>query len=78
GLHSMSHDVKSVYTGDPSTLLAEMEHTQCIVQQVTKLNTHLVRFPYGSITYLKKNYRDALVSAQYKKWDWTIDTYDWK
>ncbi|PEE55717.1 peptidoglycan-N-acetylglucosamine deacetylase [Bacillus cereus] len=78
GLHSMSHDVKRLYTGDPSTLIAEMEQTQSIVQQVTKLNTHLVRVPYGSMPYLKKNYRDALVSAQYKMWDWTIDTYDWK
>ncbi|PEK51403.1 polysaccharide deacetylase family protein [Bacillus toyonensis] len=78
GLHSMSHDVKRLYTGDPSTLITEMEQTQNIVQQVTKLNTHLVRVPYGSMPYLKKNYRDALVSARYKMWDWTIDTYDWK
>lgn len=78
GLHSMSHDVKRLYTGDPSALITEMEQTQNIVQQVTKLNTHLVRVPYGSMPYLKKNYRDALVSAQYKMWDWTIDTYDWK
>lgn len=78
GLHSMSHDVKRLYTGDPSTLIEEMEQTQNIVQQITQLNTHLVRVPYGSMPYLKKNYRDALVSAQYKMWDWTIDTYDWK
>ncbi|MED0961740.1 polysaccharide deacetylase family protein [Bacillus paramycoides] len=78
GLHSMSHDVKRLYTGDPSVLIAEMEQAQNIVQQVTSLNTHLVRVPYGSMPYLKKNYRDALVSAQYKMWDWTIDTYDWK
>lgn len=78
GLHSMSHDVKRLYTGDPSVLIAEMEQAQNIVQQVTNLNTHLVRVPYGSMPYLKKNYRDALVSAQYKMWDWTIDTYDWK
>lgn len=78
GLHSMSHDVKRLYTGDPSTLITEMEQAQNIVQQITKLNTHLVRVPYGSMPYLKKNYRDALVSAEYKMWDWTIDTYDWK
>lgn len=54
GLHSMSHDVKRLYTGDPSTLIAEMEQTQSIVQQVTKLNTHLVRVPYGSMPYLKR------------------------
>lgn len=78
GLHSMSHDVKRLYTGDPSALISEMEQAQTIVQQVTNLDTHLVRVPYGSMPYLKKNYRDALVSAQYKMWDWTIDTYDWK
>lgn len=78
GLHSMSHDVKRLYTGDPSTLIAEMEQTRSIVNGITNLNTHLVRVPYGSMPYLKKNYRDALVSAQYKMWDWTIDTYDWK
>ena len=40
GLHSMSHDVKRLYTGDPSTLITEMEQTQNIVQQITKLHTH--------------------------------------
>ena len=54
GLHSMSHDVKRLYTGDPSALITEMEQTQNIVQQVTKLNTHLVRVPYGSMPYLKR------------------------
>lgn len=54
GLHSMSHDVKRLYTGDPSTLITEMEQTQNIVQQITKLNTHLVRVPYGSMPYLKR------------------------
>ena len=54
GLHSMSHDVKRLYTGDPSALITEMEQTQSIVQQVTKLNSHLVRVPYGSMPYLKK------------------------
>ncbi|MEY8349397.1 polysaccharide deacetylase family protein [Bacillus cereus] len=78
GLHSISHDVKRLYTGDPSTLITEMEQTRSIVNRITNLNTHLVRVPYGSMPYLKKNYRDALVSAQYKMWDWTIDTYDWK
>lgn len=78
GLHSMSHDVKRLYTGDPSALIAEMEQTRSIINRITNLNTHLVRVPYGSMPYLKKNYRDALVSSQYKMWDWTIDTYDWK
>ncbi|MDZ5608132.1 polysaccharide deacetylase family protein [Bacillus pseudomycoides] len=78
GLHSMSHDVKRLYTGDPSALITEMEQTRSIVLRTTNLNTHLVRVPYGSMPYLKKNYRDALVSARYKMWDWTIDTYDWK
>ncbi|KEK25396.1 polysaccharide deacetylase family protein [Bacillus gaemokensis] len=78
GLHSMSHDVKRLYTGDPSVLISEMEQTRSIVRQATNLDTHLVRVPYGSMPYLKKNYRDALVSAHYKMWDWTIDTYDWK
>ncbi len=78
GLHSMSHDAKRLYTGDPSILISEMMQAQKIVQQVTKLNSRLVRVPYGSMPYLKKNYRDALVSAHYKLWDWTIDTYDWK
>lgn len=54
GLHSMSHDVKRLYTGDPSALITEMEQTQSIVQQVTKLNSHLVRVPYGSMPYLKR------------------------
>lgn len=55
-----------------------MEQTRSIVRRTANLDTHLVRVPYGSMPYLKKNYRDALVSAQYKMWDWTIDTYDWK
>ena len=78
GLHSMSHDVKRLYTGDPSVLITEMEQARSIVRHIANFDTHLVRVPYGSMPYLKKNYRDALVSAQYKMWDWTIDTYDWK
>ncbi|ENQ3078365.1 polysaccharide deacetylase [Bacillus cereus] len=78
GLHSMSHNAKSLYNGDPSILVSEMEQAREIVRTITGIDTHLVRVPYGSMPYLKKNYRDALVASHYKMWDWTIDTYDWK
>lgn len=78
GLHSMSHDVKRLYNGDPFALVSEMERTRTIVRATTGLDSQLVRVPYGSRPYLKENYRDALVKEQYKVWDWTIDTYDWK
>lgn len=78
GLHSMSHNAKYLYNGDPSILVSEMEQARAIVQTITGLDTHLVRVPYGSMPHLKKNYRDALVVAHYKMWDWTVDTYDWK
>lgn len=78
GLHSMSHDTKRLYNGDPFALVTEMEQTRTIVHATTGLDSQLVRVPYGSRPYLKENYRNALVQEQYKLWDWTIDTYDWK
>ncbi|KEK21363.1 peptidoglycan N-acetylglucosamine deacetylase [Bacillus manliponensis] len=78
GLHSMSHDVKRLYNGDPFALVAEMEQTRTIVRATTGLDSQLVRVPYGSMPYLKEDYRNALVKEHYKMWDWTIDTYDWK
>ncbi|MFD3446557.1 polysaccharide deacetylase family protein [Microbacteriaceae bacterium 4G12] len=78
GLHSMSHDAKRLYTGNPSPLVYEMEQARKLVLATSGLNTQLIRVPYGSMPYLKQNYRDALVNAKFKMWDWTIDTYDWK
>jgi peptidoglycan/xylan/chitin deacetylase (PgdA/CDA1 family) len=78
GLHSMSHNAKRLYSGDPSLLITEMDHARKIVLSVTGLDTHLVRVPYGSKPYLIDTYRNALVRSHFKLWDWTIDTYDWK
>ncbi len=78
GLHSMSHNAKRLYSGDPSLLITEMDRTRQLVLTTTGLDTHLVRVPYGSKPYLIDTYRDALVGSRFKLWDWTIDTYDWK
>ncbi|WP_379970505.1 polysaccharide deacetylase family protein [Ectobacillus sp. sgz5001026] len=78
GLHSMTHDIKRLYNGTPTTLVHEMEEAHGIVLAATGLSTQLVRVPYGSKPYLTQTYRDSLVNAHFKLWDWTIDTYDWK
>ncbi|WP_188390137.1 polysaccharide deacetylase family protein [Priestia taiwanensis] len=78
GLHSMTHDAKILYNGNANNLLHEMREVQNLVARTAHVDTNLIRVPYGSMPYLKQHYRDDIVLSNYKLWDWTIDTYDWR
>ncbi|MFD3447954.1 polysaccharide deacetylase family protein [Microbacteriaceae bacterium 4G12] len=76
GLHSMSHDYKKLYKD--GQIANEMKQAQDIVREATGVTAHLTRCPYGSMPGLVTSLRDQLVAAQFKEWDWTIDSLDWK
>jgi peptidoglycan/xylan/chitin deacetylase (PgdA/CDA1 family) len=78
GLHSMSHNAKKLYNGNANNLLAEMHDVQNLITNTVGIDTNLIRVPYGSKPYLTQHYRDDIVHSNYKLWDWTIDTYDWR
>lgn len=77
GLHSVTHDKKKIYA-NPQNVAAEMQKTRDTLLKVTGVNSNLTRVPYGSKPYMKQSYRDDLAKHQYKMWDWTIDTEDWR
>jgi peptidoglycan/xylan/chitin deacetylase (PgdA/CDA1 family) len=78
GLHSMSHNAKTLYNGNANNLLTEMRDVQHLIASTVGIETNLMRVPYGSMPYLKQHYRDDIARSNYKLWDWTIDTYDWR
>ncbi|PLS17844.1 hypothetical protein CVD28_09085 [Bacillus sp. M6-12] len=77
GLHSVSHDKNKLYS-NPANVVAEMEQTRKTLYSLTKLNSHLVRVPYGSKPFMTGSFRNGLVTSDFKMWDWDIDTMDWK
>ncbi|MGG0644595.1 polysaccharide deacetylase family protein [Sporosarcina gallistercoris] len=77
GAHSMTHNYKKLYTDQQ--FVPEMIQTLELVQEITGLNHHLVRPPYGSAPGLKSELmRKQLADAHIKVWDWTIDSHDWE
>ncbi|MBD7908061.1 polysaccharide deacetylase family protein [Sporosarcina gallistercoris] len=77
GAHSMTHNFKKLYTDQQ--FVPEMIETLNLVHEITGLNPHLVRPPYGSAPGLKSDLmRKKLADAHIKVWDWTIDSNDWE
>ncbi|TDQ41007.1 polysaccharide deacetylase family protein [Aureibacillus halotolerans] len=76
GLHSMTHDKDTLYASPKSTV-EEMQATQKVVYGLTGTKPVICRVPYGSKPYMKQPYRDAMVKAGFKMWDWNIDSRDW-
>ncbi|KXG75470.1 polysaccharide deacetylase family protein [Thermotalea metallivorans] len=75
GLHGVTHDVKKIYKS-PSILVSEMDACNRSLQTVTGMRTNLIRVPYGSKPYMTQKYREAVVNAGYKMWDWNVDSQD--
>lgn len=79
GLHSMTHDKKKLYdTKEPTNFINEMNELQDLVEKETGVESHLLRAPYGTAPYVKENYQQAIEKNDFKVWDWTIDSFDWK
>ncbi|QOR66403.1 polysaccharide deacetylase family protein [Cytobacillus suaedae] len=77
GAHSVTHDKKLFYHS-PSSALNEMMITRNTIEQITGINTNLMRVPYGSNPYMKKSYREAVNNEGFIMWDWNVDSLDWK
>lgn len=75
GLHGVSHNIKVIYSS-PKNLVSEMITCNDTLEKITGIRTNIVRVPYGSSPYMKKNFRNAITKAGYKVWDWNIDSKD--
>ena len=76
-LHGMTHEVQQVY-GHADAPTEEMTEGQEIVEQITGIQTNMVRTPYGSVPYLTDPMRYLLYQQNFKVWDWNVDSLDWK
>ncbi|MDR1774538.1 MAG: polysaccharide deacetylase [Clostridioides sp.] len=77
GLHSMTHEVKSLYKTEKSTL-EEFDTCNDILKEICGYKTRLIRIPYGSKPYMSESIYNSLVQNNYAIWDWNVDTEDWK
>lgn len=79
GLHSMTHDKKILYdSGSSAKFIKEFNKEQSMVEEITGTAPWLIRAPYGSKPQINKEFRNDIVKAGYKMWDWTVDSKDWK
>ena len=76
GAHSMTHDYNLLYQN--RQYVPEMLKVQKMIQDITGVESHLVRSPYGSYPGLVKDIRDAAVRKKLKTWDWSVDSMDWR
>jgi peptidoglycan/xylan/chitin deacetylase (PgdA/CDA1 family) len=75
GLHGVTHDYKLIYR-TPQTVVNEMDSANRSLKKATGFTTDVIRVPYGSVPYMKQDYRDATVKAGYHLWDWNVDSTD--
>nr|WP_066399333.1 polysaccharide deacetylase family protein [Cytobacillus eiseniae] len=76
-LHGVTHEVSKIYQSE-QTVVDEMRQGQETLLDLTGTFTSLIRTPYGSAPYMKPSYKEAVQSAGFQLWDWTIDSQDWK
>lgn len=74
-LHGVTHNASRIYAS-AWAVVNEMEACNAALTRVTGLRTNMVRVPYGSKPWMTQSYRDALVNAGYRMWDWTVDSFD--
>lgn len=77
GLHGMTH-VKNKFYASPESALAEMKQDNDALYKAAGVKSSLIRTPYGSKPYFKQAYRDKVLSAGFRLWDWNVDSEDWK
>lgn len=79
GLHSMSHNAKKLYkSGSSANFINEFKKEQGLVEDIIGTKPILIRPPYGSAPNINKKFRDDIVNAGFKMWDWTLDSNDWR
>ena len=75
GLHGVSHDAKIIFKS-AEVLVSEMHECNHSLQEVAGFRTDLVRVPYGSRPYLKKEFKEQLEASGFILWDWNVDSQD--
>ncbi len=75
GVHSMTHQFKSVYAS-PESFLKEMTAANDALYAETGKKTTVLRAPYGSKPYMKQETRDLTAHLGYRIWDWNVDSRD--
>ncbi len=76
-LHGVTHNTSKIYSSE-KTVVDEMTKAQATLKNLTGEVTHLIRTPYGSAPYMKPSYKQAVETAGFQLWDWTVDSEDWK
>lgn len=79
GLHSMTHNFNKLYkSGSSKNFIDEFQEAQSIVKELVGVEPTLIRAPYGSAPQIGQSFRDDIVNATFKLWDWTLDSLDWR
>nr|WP_017755381.1 polysaccharide deacetylase family protein [Calidifontibacillus oryziterrae] len=76
GCHGVSHRIDIFYS-NVNTAITEMKTCQRAIYDVTRVNTQLIRVPFGSYPHLTHEIKDGLNNAGFIYWDWNIDSEDW-
>lgn len=77
GLHGVTHDAHQIYRSKAAPV-NEMTKAQRILDEISGIQSDLVRLPYGSIPYLTEEMRFLLGQKNFEIWDWNVDSQDWE
>lgn len=77
GLHTYSHNLKSIYASDEN-FIKEMHQTSDKINEVlgTEINSKIIRFPGGSSGRLSQSLLQKLHEENYKIYDWNVSLED--
>jgi len=78
GLHSMTHDYKTLYkSGNSANFIEEFQKEQTAIKEIVGFAPILIRAPYGSKPQIDETFRGDIAEAGFRMWDWTLDSQDW-
>lgn len=77
GVHSVTHNKKIIYASSQS-VVNEMTTAKNTLEQLTGVESSLMRVPYGSVPHMKPEYIQAVENHGFLMWDWNVDSMDWK
>lgn len=83
GIHSMSHDFQTIYSGEDA-FLEDLYAMQNLIREKIGVNAVLMRFPGGSSNTVSRRYCrgimsrlvDAVTEAGFRYFDWNVDSGD--
>ena len=83
GIHSLSHDFKTIYSGE-DVFLEDLYAMQNLIREKTGITTTLMRFPGGSSNTVSRRYCcgimsrlvEAVTEAGFQYFDWNVDSGD--